>query len=177
MSQNFLIGDTHYGHNGISRKFRTVFSSDEEHDNTIHQNIMDCSGKRNNIFLLGDILFKVGEFWRLDQYAKYYDKVFLCLGNHDHQSLAKYAAQFDNVYVFGIIKKWGFWLSHCPIHPQELYRGWNIHGHVHNNTVPDARYFNACCENLNYKPIDLQRVRAEFEARKSLLVSFEKHRD
>jgi calcineurin-like phosphoesterase family protein len=105
--------------------------------------------------------------------------VFLCGGNHDHASLFRYASQFDNVYTFGIIKKFSFWLSHAPVHPQELYRGMNIHGHVHSNTVPDARYYNVSCENTNYQPVNLQDIRGVFEDRvkQGLIVPFEKHKD
>ena len=179
MSQQWFIGDTHYGHNGISEKFRTQFASDEEHNETIHSNLMDCSGKRDSIFILGDVFFKVGQFWRLDVYSKHFEKVFLCLGNHDHASLARYASQFDNVYVFGIIKKYSYWLSHAPVHPQELYRGMNVHGHVHSNTVPDPRYYSVSCENVDYKPVSLVDIREVFEERKrqGLIVDLKPHKD
>lgn len=163
MSANYLIGDTHFGHGDISNKFRTQFLSDEHHDQTIHQNIMNCSGKRNNLYLLGDIFFKQSEFVKLDEYAKYFNTVRIMLGNHDHKTLSKYAAQFDNVSCHGIIKRWGYWLSHAPVYPQELYRGKSIHGHVHANTVEDSRYFNCSCENIDYKPIGLDEIRQKLE--------------
>lgn len=165
MSNQWFIGDTHYGHNGISQKFRTHFSSDEEHNETIHSNIMDVSSKRDSLFILGDIMFKVDQLVRIDEYAKHFEKVFLCLGNHDTASLFRYASQFDNVYAFGIIKKYKYWLSHAPIHPQELYDCMNIHGHVHSNTIPDPRYYNVSCENVNYKPVSLTHIREVFEDR------------
>jgi calcineurin-like phosphoesterase family protein len=179
MSVQWFIGDTHYGHNGISQKFRTHFVSDEEHNETIHQNIMGVSGKRDTLFILGDICFKTDQFWRIEEYSKNFEKVFLCGGNHDHASLFRYASQFDNVYTFGIIKKFSFWLSHAPVHPQELYRGMNVHGHVHSNTVPDARYYNVSCENINYQPVSLQHIRSVFEDRvnQGLIVPLKEHKD
>ena len=165
MSKNFLIGDCHFGHNGITDKFRTEFANICEHDNTIHENIMSCSGKNNHLYMLGDIFFKQVEFNRLIDYANGFATVNVIMGNHDHKNLSKYASNFDNVKCFGIIKKWKLWLSHAPIHPQELYRGLNVHGHVHKNTVPDPRYFNVSCENIGYKPISLQDVREIFNER------------
>ena len=179
MSKNLLIGDCHFGHNGISEKFRTQFNSDEEHDNVIYQEILNASGKRNQLYMLGDIFFKQSTFWRLEEMSNRYQTVHIVLGNHDHKQFPEYAMQFGNVYLHGIIKKWGFWLSHAPIHPQELYRGFNLHGHVHTNTVPDPRYFNCSCENIGYKPVDLQSVKEIFEQRKSdgLIVEQSKHKD
>lgn len=165
MSEQFFIGDTHFGHNRISEKFRQCFSSDQEHNETIHDNICSVSGKRNSLFLMGDIAFKVDEFWRIGEYAKLNEKVFVVLGNHDHHSLWRYCADLDNVHVMGIEKRYRFWISHAPVHPQELFGKWNIHGHVHSNTVPDARYFNATCEAINYKPVSLQHIRDVFRQR------------
>lgn len=179
MSKNLILGDCHYGHGDISKKFRTQFSSDKEHDGSIHEAILAASGKRNNLYLLGDIFFKQTTFWRLDEYSKHYQNVHITLGNHDHKLLSRYATQFDNVYCHGITKRWKMWLSHAPIHPQELYRGNSIHGHTHANTVPDARYFNASCENVGYKPITLQEIQEVFEQRKrdGLIVTQTKHKD
>lgn len=173
MSKNYFIADLHYAHGDISKKFRNIFSSDEEHDNTIHQNIMDCAGKRNQLWLLGDLFFNPSTFTKLDEYAKYFDNVNITLGNHDHKSLAKYAAQFDNVHIFGILKKFGYWVSHAPIHTCELYRAKSLHGHTHNKCVTklderayplevylnDDRYLSVSCEQVDYKPVTLEWIK------------------
>ena len=163
MSKNYLIADTHFGHNGISEKFRTEFRDDESHNSTIHQNIMSVAGKRNHLWLLGDICFKEEYFRNLWEYSLYYDSVHVCLGNHDHKRLPEFCVQ-HGIHVHGIVKEWGHWLSHAPIHPQELYRGKSIHGHVHSNTVEDDRYFNVSCENIGYRPISLQEIKEQMEA-------------
>ena len=179
MSNNYFMGDLHFGHNGISEKFRTQFGSDEDHHEAIHSNVMDCAGKRNNLYLLGDVFFKQEHFTKLDDYAKNFDQVWLFLGNHDAKSIVRYAMGFPNVNCFGLYKRFGYWLSHAPIHPQELYRGYSIHGHVHTNTVPDARYLNVSCENVNYKPIELDEIRAIFEqrVRMGLIADVKPHKD
>ena len=166
MSKNYLLADTHFGHNDISKKFRTEFNSDEEHNETIHNNILSCAGKRNHLWLLGDIAFGQEQFRKLWEYSLEFQSVNVVLGNHDHKDLTEFCIR-HGINVYGFVKKWGYWLSHCPIHPQELYRGKNIHGHVHTNTVHDVvdrefedkRYFNVSCENVGYKPISLQEVK------------------
>lgn len=161
MSRNYLIADTHFGHRGISKKFRTEFSSDEEHNETIYENILSCGGKRNSLYLLGDICMDPHQYWRLKEFKKRFQSVTVVLGNHDPASMAGYCLA-NYIPVYGFLKKWGCWLSHCPIHPQELYRGKNIHGHVHTNTVDDKNYYNVSCENVGYKPISLQEIMEAF---------------
>lgn len=169
MGKIYLIADTHYGHNGISEKFRTEFISDLSHNETIHNNILSVSGKNNHLWLLGDVCFKEDQFRKLWEYNLYFDTVHVVMGNHEHKRLAEFCVQ-HGIQVHGIVKKWGYWLSHAPIHPQELYRGKNIHGHVHRNTVHDDCYFNVSCENLNYRPITLQEIKETMEIRETMEV-------
>lgn len=82
MSKHYFIADTHFGHSNIHLKFRKEFSSQEEHNETIHQNIMTTGNKQDCLWLLGDIFFKESEFWRLSAYAKKFQHVYYILGNH-----------------------------------------------------------------------------------------------
>lgn len=58
---------------------------------------------------------------------------------------------FNKVCGFEKYKK--SWLSHAPIHPAELWGKINIHGHVHDATIPDYNYYNVPLENTNGRPI------------------------
>ncbi|QCQ64939.1 hypothetical protein Barba33A_gp070 [Rheinheimera phage vB_RspM_Barba33A] len=82
MTKHYFIADTHFGHSNIHMKFRKEFSSQEEHNETIHENIMTCGNKQDCIWLLGDIIFKESEFWRISAYAKKFQQVYYVLGNH-----------------------------------------------------------------------------------------------
>lgn len=168
MSKHYFIADTHFGHSNIHLKFRKEFSSQEEHNETIHENIMTCGNKRDCIWLLGDIIFKESEFWRISAYAKKFQQVYLILGNHDAKSLPRYALQHKNVCVMGVEQRWGLWFSHVPIPEYELYRGNSVHGHLHNKpimfdngvyTEQDGRYFCVSCEQVGYKPISLNNIK------------------
>lgn len=72
-------------------------------------------------------------------------------------TILDYVQVFDDVQ--GFMKYKEFWLSHAPIHPNELRGKVNIHGHVHSATIDDDRYFNTSLENIGYKPISLQEIR------------------
>jgi calcineurin-like phosphoesterase family protein len=173
MSKHYFIADLHFAHSNIHLKFRKEFSSQEEHNETIHNNIMTTGNKTDCLWLLGDCFFKQTEFWRLSEYAKKFQRVYYILGNHCHPSAWRYAAQHKNISIIGIENRWGFWISHAPIHECELYRGKSIHGHTHNKsvsyelsdrlgnteTIIDDRYFSVSCEQVGYKPISLEDIK------------------
>jgi hypothetical protein len=66
-----------------------------------------------------------------------------------------------NVYdkIYSLYKYKEFWLSHCPIHPEELRGKKNIHGHTHYHNIDDSRYFNVSMENIEYKPVNIDEIR------------------
>lgn len=174
MTKHYFIGDTHFGHSNIHLKFRKEFSSQEEHNELIHQNIMSTGNKCDCLWLLGDIFFKESEFWRLSEYSKKFQQVYYVLGNHDSKSAWRYAAQHKNISILGVEQRWGLWISHVPIPDYELYRGNSIHGHMHSKIVvdkevgefypelegsADQRYFCVSCEQVDYKPISLNQIK------------------
>jgi calcineurin-like phosphoesterase family protein len=176
MSKVYFISDCHFGHRNIG-KYRTQFSSHEEHDEFVFENIMSTVNKRDTLWMLGDMFFD-GEV--LEKYGKHIAEragyTHLILGNHDtdniyrKKNVGRMFDLFDSVH--GLHSKYGYWISHAPIHPVELRGKVNIHGHVHFATVmdpfnldgegriPDPNYVNVCCENVNYKPIALQDIKA-----------------
>ena len=86
----------------------------------------------------------------LEEFGTWLGRKFLVRGNHDVQNEKHYREIFEKVW--GIHKMNGIFFTHCPIHPCEMYRCPNIHGHVHNNKVRDAqgdidkRYRAVCVE-------------------------------
>lgn len=176
--RTLFIGDTHFNHKRIHEKFRTQFSSDQEHDDFIHNNIMQTGDTNTSLWLMGDTFFNPAGFWRLNEFRQKYQQVNIILGNHCHNTLPKYALQFKNVNVFGVQQRYGLWLSHVPIPEYELYRGNCIHAHMHNKVVQDLslldnysdytdqdiidnRYYCVSCEQVDYKPISLAQIKEE----------------
>ena len=77
----------------------------------------------------------------------------------EHIPMKVLCEYFDEVHS---LYKWHeFWLSHCPIHPDELRGKVNIHGHVHHATLNDKRYYNTSLENTGFYPVDLNFIRSE----------------
>lgn len=173
MSNVWFGSDWHFGHKNIA-KFRTEVESEEANRQRI---IEDCQVIRKNdvLFLLGDIAF----------YEPYIEDIgrincqkYLVRGNHDQLPTWRYLEYFKEVY--GVIKYKEFWLSHAPIHPDELRGKRNLHGHVHYENIKvemegypklqdDPRYFNCCPENLwptvNRSIISLEEIRKDYADR------------
>lgn len=164
MSINYFIGDLHLRHRNIC-KYRD-FETADDHDNLIMENLRKCYGKRNQLWLLGDCFFsyKMKDFFK--EICDNVGVVNVTLGNHCTQNserlklLREVMIEHENVNFHGIISKYGFWLSHAPVHPDELRgRKMNVHGHVHSSTIPDDRYLNLSAENIDFKPITLEMIR------------------
>ena len=172
----YFISDTHLGHENVCR-FREQFSSPKEHDEFVLDNILSTVNKRDVLWMLGDNWFfsentkYIPVLWAMEKIAKSVFQLNLVLGNHDLQrayghELLKYLLNSGLVStVQGFYKYKKFWLSHAPIHECELRGGWNMHGHMHENTVDDPRYFNVCCEHTEYKPISYQKILEIMEKR------------
>ena len=156
MSDNVkFIGDLHFGHRNI-HKFRPELGlADElEHREYLIDRWNSTVNKRDVVWVMGDACFTQEALPDLDRLRGI---KFLILGNHD-LGTNEIRHHFDKVCGFQSYK--GFWLSHCPIHPEELRGKPNIHGHVHSKTLVDTKnYFNVSCENIDYKPISLREIR------------------
>lgn len=163
MSNVWFLGDLHAGHKNI-HKFRTQFESEEEHFRTIRANYASVVTKRDKVFFLGDTAFTME---RLQDIKSWLGEKIEVLGNHSVErelTTRDYLEVFDDVQ--GFMKYKEFWLSHAPIHPNELRGKTNLHGHTHSATIPDDRYFNCSLENINYRPISLHEIRQIIEQRK-----------
>ena len=151
----FVFSDPHFGHKNMAIK--RGFSCEEEQDELIVKNWNNVISKRDNIFLLGDITMEKKNYEILSRLKGQIDVV---LGNHDQKQHVREMLKYVNS-VSGIIDyKSMVIFTHCPIHVSQLefrYK-YNIHGHVHENSIDDSRYINVCAEMINYTPIEFNKL-------------------
>ncbi len=170
MSHVYFIGDLHFGHTHIDR-FRTQFPSEAVHRRFLMDTWAETITKRDVVYVMGDAAFTQDG---LDSIAQLPGRKLLVRGNHDLLPTESYLEVFEEVH--GLLMYKGYWLSHAPIHPSELYGRSNIHGHCHrggpsevHNAWGDQRgrvigspatYFNTCAEHLPtpYKPIRMDEL-------------------
>ncbi|SOK58536.1 Phosphoesterase [Yersinia phage fHe-Yen9-04] len=160
MSTPRFIADTHMGHRNIW-KFRPVFESTLHNDLYFQYVLAEICTKRDSMFFLGDILFD-------EKYLPFIKELpgtkILVLGNHctEYISTKKLCDAFDEVH--SMIRYKEFWLTHAPIHPDELREKKNIHGHVHTESINDFNYLNVSVDSsfMNFLPKTLLEVRQAF---------------
>lgn len=159
MSKVYFISDLHLGHKNILQ-----FSPQRGgHDVITHSKWLvdqwnSVVTKNDSVWVLGDVCFDKDHMKYLKQMK---GQKNLILGNHDKFGLEVYQQYFNKIH--GFMKYKGFWLSHSPIHPQELRGKLNIHGHVHSKDIlttegyimPDLRYLSVCVEATDGVPMDL----------------------
>ena len=139
----WFCSDLHFGHKNI-QKYRHHVTSEEHNRQLIVDDWHKHVTKRDDVYVLGDACFTTET---IDTFKQLPGRKFLVRGNHDYLQTSKYLHYFEEVY--GLLKYKEFWLSHAPIHPDELRGRVNLHGHVHYNSINDKRYFNCCVENVH----------------------------
>jgi calcineurin-like phosphoesterase family protein len=177
MSRTWVYSDPHFYHSNICkftnfdgsklRPWDDVDKMTEEMIEWYNELVNDA----DRVYVLGDVAFSATDMNRT--VARLKGRKVLVPGNHEPPKMRKYFDLFDDVR--GYVVKKGFIMSHIPIHPQSLSR-WslNIHGHTHNNAVrvddageieltsgEDLRYYCACVEQTNFRPILLDQILEE----------------
>lgn len=151
--------DLHIGHNNI-HKYRTRFSNVKEHDEYMLDMLSEKIGKNSPIFLLGDICFTEEAIEKLAMLDTW-KNIRIILGNHDtDRGLRIYDwVKWGFTNIHSLMKYKEFYLSHCPIHPEELRGKVNIHGHSHDFKIDDPRYVGVSMEQTDYKLVSLREIR------------------
>lgn len=173
----YFISDPHLGHKNIA-KFRPIVSSMENNTEIFVNEWKKQRVKgKDVVYMLGDVAF-TQETLRI--IGGLPGRKILIKGNHDdYIKTSDQLEVFEEIY--GMLRYKEFWLTHCPIHPDEMRgRKCNIHGHVHHKTVmtktlwgsekEHPKYLNVCVDNLHNVfgkwLVEIGEVRAYLEQRK-----------
>lgn len=165
----YFTSDTHLGHKVIT-KYRTQFSTQEEHDEAILTEMSKLK-KRDILYVLGDFAFDSDKLeWYLQQIAKMPFRLKLVMGNHDSLELYKQDIARNIEIQLPFFSYKNYWLSHCPIHPQEIRgRLGNLSGHCHFTSVPDDRYYNVGLDTNGFKFVDFDDIKEIMQKRRDSL--------
>jgi len=154
MSNVYFISDLHFGHRKIGG-LRGDHKDSEAHDNWLISSINSVVGKRDLLWVLGDVAFGKEHLHKV----KLLNGVkHLILGNHDTYTLDLYKPYFNKIH--GFLKYKGFWLSHAPIKDDSLRGRYNIHGHTHSYDLINDKHLCVCVEALNGLPISLKQLKS-----------------
>lgn len=182
--REFVISDLHLGHANILTFKRNDGSPLRDFPDltAFHQTLITnwnkVVGSQDKVRILGDIVINKKFAHILNELN---GKKMGVMGNHDLLTLNEYKKYLYNVMGVKVLSKYGLVLTHVPVHPDCLNRpSWriNVHGHLHANRIsepkaypcsddngvkgtlvfPDPKYFNVCCEEINYTPLDIEAI-------------------
>lgn len=156
----WVISDLHFGHKNILK-----YSGDlrggtcsEEHDEWLVEQWNSVVKKSDLVYVLGDAAMSLNAY---KNFKRMKGQKLLVRGNHDINNVRHLTDYFTD--ITGLVRYRGaFWMSHAPIHPDSLRGLYNLHGHVHQNSLPDDRYINCCVEMSYGVPQNLDELHAKY---------------
>lgn len=180
---NFYLSDPHIAHQKILEitPRGLTFSSIEEHDETIVENINKKVGRKDKLYLLGDIGFynSIRKF-RTKLNCKNID---VCVGNHDKKNQLYQVFGFNNVWEIRVTKfsnNEKVVLCHYPMiyYPSSFRGAYQLYGHLHSaretyldNLFPDRRSMDVGIDNYHrlfgkYDPFSEEEILSILSDRK-----------
>ncbi|MGM0409125.1 MAG: metallophosphoesterase [Bacillota bacterium] len=159
----WLIADTHFGHENIIKYENRPFKNADEMDKKLIHNWNKKVKEDDIVYHLGDFALTNTEK-QFEIFNQLNGKKYLIIGNHDQQSRTKlldrmgFEDAFDKYeYDKNII------FTHRPIEVENNQI--NIHGHIHglfyeNSKWKDNNHFCVSVELINYEPISVETVMA-----------------
>lgn len=157
----FVISDTHFGHENIL-SFKNNdgshvrnFSSVEEMDEHMVEQWNKVVEPSDIVYHLGDVYF--GKGWKhLDRLK---GRKRLVLGNHDNPKNEHIQKTFQKIMVWRMFPEYNALLTHVPTHISSMYKTkYNLHGHVHRNSLPEEEYVNCSVEVLDFTPTPIDSI-------------------
>lgn len=154
----FFISDMHFDHANIIWKCDRPFRSVDDMNNTIVTRWNATVGDNDVVFVLGDVALGRGEteLWL----SRLKGHKILIKGNHDHRRAMRniewHQSTMTHIEALGDVL-----LIHDPYNAPENWKGWIIHGHVHNNKPLINRRrkrVNVSVDVTDFRPVRLQTI-------------------
>jgi calcineurin-like phosphoesterase family protein/2'-5' RNA ligase len=166
----YFIADAHFDHKNIIKYCHRPFSSVAEMNQAMKNNWNNTVGDNGIVYFVGDWSFgrrsRPPAYWK----GRMKGNIVSIRGSHDREVGGIQFRDFEELHVNG----YDFLLIHNPNpndkrqtekQKQKLqnWRGWVIHGHVHNNEMDkypfingERKTINVGVELINYKPVSLE---------------------
>lgn len=167
MHNTFVFSDPHFGHVGIltaksrtsGRIGRPQFPSIEAMDEFIIDRWNSVVRDNDKVYCLGDVAMAERN---LKYVRRLKGRKKLIMGNHDIFSARAYldAGFYD---VCGSRELDGAILTHIPINDINRRYLANVHGHLHDQELPDPYYLNVCVECIDYVPLAWEDAKRTIE--------------
>lgn len=169
----YFSSDWHFGHEKMIKGFRSKkFSSIEEHDQVIEENIFSTLKRGDILYFLGDAFWK----WDNERKQKFFNRIrhsginfFWIKGNHDTLFRHKGILWTGDIKEIKYNKQ-KLVLCHYPMlcWNASHHNSIQLHGHIHLGDktyykIEETQYYtgkhlNVNLEFYNYKPVSIEEV-------------------
>ena len=154
----WIIGDTHFGHDNIIRYSRRP----QDHDALMVANWKAVVKPADIVLHLGDVYFKNAGAETVRR-AHLGGHVYFLRGNHDRGAAVSELRALGWRLIepfFYKIGKWRFVFTHWPLDTLEA-NTINVHGHTHTLPERSVRHLSLSVERCDYRPQPLLAVLLE----------------
>lgn len=164
IDRTFFVSDPHFDHANIINYCRRPFSDVNEMNRIIQENWQRIIPVDGLVIFLGDMSFGRGSrkprWWaeRLNG-----NKIYI-KGNHDHGVRKDSTIKtVDRIAKSGfiILAEHKIYLNHFPDNIPNDWKGWSVHGHIHNNgpflDVTNKR-INVSLDVTKFEPVRFSRI-------------------
>ena len=183
--EDYVVSDTHFGHDNIRRFCNRPFDTIEEHDECLATNWnKTIPSKNSRVWILGDFAFKRPDYWirRLNGSQK-----ILIRGNHD-----RYSNYIFNMFhiVYGCekgacglhstaIDGQSITFCHFPMESwnKSFHGAWHLHGHCHKpiegsqpGQISRGLRLDVGVDLHNYYPWSWDEIKAVMEEKEKLMI-------
>ena len=146
----YFTSDLHFGHNKNFIWASRGFSSIEEHDRIIIDNINKTVKEEDELYILGDIMLEDNNNGIKKLQQIHCKNIYIILGNHCTDARKNLYDSLPNIQVLGYsypfkYRKWHFMLSHYPMitsnyDDNSFYKTvYNLCGHSHIKELFDEK--------------------------------------
>lgn len=172
MSKTFFCADHHFWHHNILT-FKTEngiiardgFKDIEDMNEFIVEQHNAVVSPDDKVYFVGDVVMRNTAKW-FEPLSRMNGNKILIKGNHDTAKLNIYQRYFKDFRSSHMLKAfvakdifYKVHITHIPIHPESVGKGFNVHGHIHWRDIPDERYINVGMEHLEqYRPIEWEEI-------------------
>lgn len=171
MTNIWFTSDSHFFHENILKftdnagaRIRPAYSTVDEMNWDMVERWNAVVKPQDKVWHLGDVAFKTTERAEAldDLLGKLHGHKRMLVGNHDNLKSPALLRHFEKIELWKGFSKEGFTCSHIPLRLDSLRDGTvNVHGHTHQNLMPERGYVNVCVETRNFTPVHMDEIKAD----------------
>lgn len=164
----WYTSDFHFSHKNIIKYCDRPFSSVEEMDEVIMDNLLSAVQPGDCLFFLGDLTFKKDVAYEFfGQMDKRKIQVHFILGNHDNriENIVRERAASCSWMKYQTIDTYPIVMNHwnMRVWHKSHFNSWQLYGHSHGGLPPVGKQWDVGVDNNEFMPVSMVRLKRIME--------------